>query len=295
MRCCRTPDHLTFAGNISPVEAGYSDMDNLTVFQFDAQEIEVVIIDDQPWFNSAQVAKALGYLNNSKAIQDNVSAKYNQQLDLGRPGKKPIFVSEPGLYQLIMKSTLPAAERFQDWVFEKVLPEIRKTGSYSLKKPEEKAPAPALPPIDVRLANLANAMDIFQKSLGSFNPYIQQEFKDLLGNMLTSENQRFAQKVLPGEHTDFRGIVALAEDLGFKVSIKGDKCRTNLGKFIKIAAPHLANKKEKRLCNETQRPIYVYPLHIPEVREELTRLIYQFFEKEIIMQPLQMQQLEHWN
>ncbi|WP_334310648.1 Bro-N domain-containing protein [Dolichospermum circinale] len=58
-------------------------------------------------------------------------------LDLGRPGKKPVFINEPGLYQLVMRSNLPSAEKFQDWVFEEVLPSIRKTGSYGAKENSE--------------------------------------------------------------------------------------------------------------------------------------------------------------
>lgn len=109
-------------------------MNNISVFEFESNELEIVVVDGNFWFNASQVAKALGYANPSKALQDNVSAKYNQQLDLGRRGKSPNFISEPGLYQLIMRSNLPAAEKFQDWVFEEVLPAIRKTGTYSTLK-----------------------------------------------------------------------------------------------------------------------------------------------------------------
>lgn len=41
------------------------------------------------------------------------------------------FINEPNLYRLIIKSRKPEAERFEAWVFEEVLPQIRKTGSYS--------------------------------------------------------------------------------------------------------------------------------------------------------------------
>ena len=52
-------------------------------------------------------------------------------------GKQSITVlEEAGIYQLIFGSKLPNAEQFQDWVFEEVLPSIRKTGSYNL--PEKK-------------------------------------------------------------------------------------------------------------------------------------------------------------
>ena len=44
--------------------------------------------------------------------------------------KSLVMVNEPGLYQLIFGSKLEAAERFQRWVFEEVLPSIRKNGFY---------------------------------------------------------------------------------------------------------------------------------------------------------------------
>ena len=85
---------------------------SITVFDFESSKIEIIIIDEKPWFNASQVAKALGYTNPSKAIEDNVSVEYKQQLDLGRRGKKPIFINEPGLYQLVMKSKLLTAREF---------------------------------------------------------------------------------------------------------------------------------------------------------------------------------------
>lgn len=44
------------------------------------------------------------------------------------------FINEPNLYRIIFRSNKPEALRFQDWVFQDVLPEIRKTGSYSARQ-----------------------------------------------------------------------------------------------------------------------------------------------------------------
>ncbi|AJP09096.1 anti-repressor Ant [Heliothis virescens ascovirus 3f] len=44
-----------------------------------------------------------------------------------------VFISEAGVYALIFKSTLPAAEDFQSWLFEEVLPQLTKTGKYSIQ------------------------------------------------------------------------------------------------------------------------------------------------------------------
>jgi prophage antirepressor-like protein len=96
-------------------------------------------------FNARDVAESLGYQNTRKAVKDHVWEKNmvklgqldkgNETLPLpkGHPGTALLY--EPGLYQLICGSRLPLAEVFQDWIFNDVLPSIRKTGSYSLPKP----------------------------------------------------------------------------------------------------------------------------------------------------------------
>jgi phage antirepressor YoqD-like protein len=48
-------------------------------------------------------------------------------------------ISEPGLYQLASESKLPSAGPFQDWVYEQVLPSIRKHGAYMTPETIEKA------------------------------------------------------------------------------------------------------------------------------------------------------------
>lgn len=51
--------------------------------------------------------------------------------DIGENGgKAPVFISEPGLYKLIMRSRKQEAKEFQRWVTHEVLPQIRKTGGY---------------------------------------------------------------------------------------------------------------------------------------------------------------------
>lgn len=42
------------------------------------------------------------------------------------------FITEPDLYRVIFQSRKPSARKFQDWVFEEVLPTLRKEGSYSM-------------------------------------------------------------------------------------------------------------------------------------------------------------------
>lgn len=56
-----------------------------------------------------------------------------------KPGRPLKFVSESGLYKLIMRSDKPEARKFQDWVTREVLPAIRKTGGYLLNEEAREA------------------------------------------------------------------------------------------------------------------------------------------------------------
>lgn len=88
-------------------------------------------------FCGSDVAKALGYTNPSKAINDHCRGDLTKRYPifdaLGRT-QGAIFIPESDLYRLVFSSKLPTAEKFTDWVTKEVLPSIRKTGGYALPK-----------------------------------------------------------------------------------------------------------------------------------------------------------------
>lgn len=109
-------------------------MSNITPYNFDGANIRVLEIDGEPWFVSKDVTDALGYANSSDAVATHckgVAKRYPLQTVGGRQEAR--ILSEPDVLRLIVNSTLPAAERFERWVFEEVLPSIRKTGTYTAK------------------------------------------------------------------------------------------------------------------------------------------------------------------
>ena len=85
------------------------------------------------WFCGTDVCNILGYQNSRNALQDHCKeAGVTKRYTPTTSGNQEItFINEPNLYRLIIKSRKPEAERFEAWVFEEVLPQIRKTGSYS--------------------------------------------------------------------------------------------------------------------------------------------------------------------
>ena len=89
---------------------------------------------EELWFVGVDVCNVLGYTNSRKALKDHVPDKFKRGERIVTPYgvQNMTLISEPGLYRLIMRSNLPAAEKFMDWVCEEVLPSIRKYGFYGL-------------------------------------------------------------------------------------------------------------------------------------------------------------------
>ena len=86
-------------------------------------------------FVARDVAKMLGYSNTSKAINDHCKGVIKRYIPhpQGKVTLEVNMISEGDVYRLITHSKLPAAEKFENWVFDDVLPAIRRTGSYSAK------------------------------------------------------------------------------------------------------------------------------------------------------------------
>lgn len=107
------------------------------VYDFHGHNVRVIMRDGEPWFVAKDVAEILGYRNTSKAISDNCKDKgVTISYTLTAGGKQAIkIINEGNLYRLVMRSKLPAAEAFEDWVVNDVLPSIRKTGGYSQSAP----------------------------------------------------------------------------------------------------------------------------------------------------------------
>lgn len=94
-------------------------------------KVRVVMIGNDPWFYGTDVAKALGYERPNDAV--NAHCKKINKFSYGDSpqGATPYnIIPESDVYRLVMRSNLPNAEKFQDWVVEEVLPSIRKTGQY---------------------------------------------------------------------------------------------------------------------------------------------------------------------
>ena len=119
-------------------------MNEMQVFQnSEFGELGVLEVNGKPYFPATECAKILGYANQRDAVNrhckadgvvkhDVVTRTTNQHGATSIQTVEMKFISEGNLYRLITHSKLPAAERFEKWVFDEVLPSIRRTGSYSM-------------------------------------------------------------------------------------------------------------------------------------------------------------------
>ena len=120
-------------------------MDNSIKVIFEAQPINVVIIDEEPWFVGQQVAPILGYTDTQSVlnvyIDDDDKRVINREKiqQWGIEGVSAYryitLISVFGLYSLIYHSKDVSVKRFKHWIVQEVLPFARKTGKYRVKPP----------------------------------------------------------------------------------------------------------------------------------------------------------------
>lgn len=148
-------DMIELADTVNPKNSQI-DIQNFTFKNSDDHKIRAIIkADGSIWFVAKDVADVLGYKDTDYAIRTH--CKYPEIL---KPGETQglttsprgiTIIPESDLYRLIMKSRLPAAERFEEWVVEEILPQIRRTGAYMPEQPatsEQPASAKEIPHIN---------------------------------------------------------------------------------------------------------------------------------------------------
>ena len=114
----------------------------IKLFENPLFKVRVIMRCSDPWFVAKDVATCIEHSNVTKMCElcrdkDKVveSASNFDSNDLLESGNSRItLISESGLYRILAKCNLPKCEPFESWVFDEVLPSIRKTGSYGMSQ-----------------------------------------------------------------------------------------------------------------------------------------------------------------
>ena len=121
-------------------------MHNIQIFTYYGSDVRTLEQDNDIWFVAKDVCDILGLANSREAISvlddDEKMTVRNSDSHSGQRGGAQFInmINESGLYALVFRSNKPEAKAFSRWVRKEVLPQIRRTGSYSMTKEQ-----PALP------------------------------------------------------------------------------------------------------------------------------------------------------
>lgn len=121
-------------------------------------QVRTVEIEGKPYFVGKDVANALGYSNPRDAISRHCKGVVKRDT-FKEGGQQIALISEGDMYRLIAHSKLESAERFESWVFDEVLPTLRKTGSYEMPKQKpDKTKKEKLPSVNMMVKNIREAL-----------------------------------------------------------------------------------------------------------------------------------------
>jgi prophage antirepressor-like protein len=189
----------------------------------DNSNIRILLIDEKELFVAKDIALLLGYkrpadaivqhckkavvFRNLKGIGETPTPKLDPQTKL---------IPESDVWRLIIKSKLPEAERIEEWIMEEVLPSIRKTGSYSLKKEEQAE--------KVDLNEIHETLKIGSEILETLNSKNVFE-KIQLDNFLKSQKGVSVLEILK---INFENMFFLPTELGKFIGISASEMNQNL-------------------------------------------------------------------
>jgi len=252
---------------------------SLIPFEFNGQKVRVVVDEttDQEYFVAKDVALLLGYKNTTKAVRDHckkpITVGGNDSFSLNAKGGNESFpldldpqtrlIPESDLWRLIIKSTLPEAEKIEEWVMEEVLPQIRKTGSFSVH--QEKPQDPDLSTLMMKmLENQSRQTDALLDLTGSvikmmeysvrtdnqtpmetiieYDPKISRDEKMNIRASIESKSKELADElgltkksITPGMWVEFKNY--------FDVSDYGDLCKFQYGPALNWIMMYEPRKK----------------------------------------------------
>ena len=162
-------------------------MNDLQIFKNDTfDQVRILEKDNELWFVAKDVADTLGYQNGSRDVNRHTDEEDRTKTMVfdGNQNKETILINESGLYSLVLSSKLPTAKQFKRWVTSEVIPQIRKTGTYSMNIPKSLPEALRAYANEVELHNATKAIVAQQEQqIAEFKPV-----KDYVDKILSSKS-----------------------------------------------------------------------------------------------------------
>jgi len=163
-------------------------MSTLDLFAFRGQKVRAKLIDGEPCVLLADVIAVLGMKSSAAQVAQRLPKGVQKTDPLETAGgiQNATWVTEPGFYRVVLRSSSPLAEPFIEWLTEDVLPTIRKTGSYGSGGVDMIAALPAaelvalVGKVSERLAETESRAEIAEAEVKELTP-AAQAWHDIAG------------------------------------------------------------------------------------------------------------------
>jgi prophage antirepressor-like protein len=210
-------------------------------------EIRTLDIDGKLYFVGNDIAKALGYAVPKDAIAMHCKGAIKHRLPTKGGKQEMKIIPEGDLYRLVAHSELPSAERFESWVFDEVLPTIRKTGQYKVEKPKAHAKNRML---KTAIKDLAGTTEAIEKMFGVKKGIAIATAMDMVGREYGIDLEPL-RSLLPGEEKPgFLTATEIGEMVGGMSAQKVNKKLSELGLQEKVGGEWRLTAKGKEFGEE---------------------------------------------
>lgn len=220
-------------------------MNELQTFNFEELPIRTMKVDDEPYFIGKDVAEVLGYKDVSSAVSKHVDDDDKTTLLIQQDGSnyksRTTLINESGLYSLIFSSKLESAKRFKRWVTSEVLPQLRRTGTYSIN------------PTIQELANNPELIKMLVEQIARLNDSTTNQSEDLA----------YLKQAVTGEYVTPQDILAIK----YAITDKAERFVDGLGVQLSIEDVMVGDIYEMARENKRQEQQKNY--HIGKAKSRL--------------------------
>ena len=218
-------------------------MQDLQTFNFEDLPVRTLTVDEEPYFVGKDVADILGYSNSRKALLDHVDEedKLTSRIVTAGQNRNQTIINESGLYSLIFSSKLESAKRFKRWVTSEVLPQLRRTGTYSVN------------PTIQELANNPELIKMLVEQIARLNDSTTNQSEDLA----------YLKQAVTGEYVTPQDIVAIK----YAITNKAEKFVEGLG--VQLSLDDVMTVDVYELAKENKRQEQQKNYHIGKAKSRL--------------------------
>lgn len=218
-------------------------MNELQIFNFEELPVRTLTVDEEPYFVGKDVADILGYSNSRKALLDHVDEedKLTSRIVTAGQNRNQTLINESGLYSLIFSSKLESAKRFKRWVTSEVLPQLRRTGTYSAN------------PTIQELANNPELVKMLVEQIAKLNDSTTNQSEDLA----------YLKQAVTGEYVTPQDILAIK----YAITDKAERFVDGLGVQLSLEDVMVGDIYEMARENKRQEQQKNY--HIGKAKSRL--------------------------